>query len=126
MDRASLFIGDNHESTFSFDETLPPLPLPELRDTLQRYYAGLRPFGTDEELAETRRIIAEFETGIGAKLHEKLKERAARMKNWLGSWWEDYAYHTMRLPLLPYQIMSMACQLCHVGVPERPDYMLKV
>ncbi|EDW16810.1 peroxisomal carnitine O-octanoyltransferase [Drosophila mojavensis] len=125
MDRASLFIGDNHESTFSFDETLPPLPLPELRDTLQRYYAGLRPFGTDEELAETRRIIAEFETGIGAKLQEKLKERAARMKNWLGSWWEDYAYHTMRLPLLPYQIMSMPCQLCHVGVPERPDYMLK-
>lgn len=126
MDRASLFYGVQNESTFSFDETLPALPLPELRDTMKRYYASLQPFGTPEELAHSRRIIDEFANGIGAELQAKLKERAAKMKNWLGSWWEDYAYHMMRLPLLPYQIMSMPCQMVHVGVPERPDYMLKV
>ncbi|XP_064555294.1 peroxisomal carnitine O-octanoyltransferase [Drosophila montana] len=125
MDRASLFVGGKNESTFSFDDTLPALPLPELRDTMKRYYAGLQPFGTPEELANSRRIIDEFANGIGAELQAKLKERAAKMKNWLGSWWEDYGYHMLRLPLLPYQIMSMPCQLIHVGVPERPDYMLK-
>lgn len=114
------------KNTFDFDETLPPLPLPDLGDTLERYYACIKPFGTPDELAQARRAIEEFKNGVGAQLHEKLKQRAATMKNWLGTWWEDYAYHLTRLPLLPYQLMSMAAQLEMVGVPETPEYMLKV
>jgi len=63
---------------------------------------------------------------VGAELHERLKKRAASMRNWLGSWWEDYGYHLIRMPLLPYQLMVMPAQLEIVGVPETPEYMLKV
>lgn len=129
MDRASLFCIDpdnKDETTFGFDELLPSLPLPELQDTMERYYASLVPFGTPEELAQSRKIIEEFKNGIGVKLHAVLKERAANMKNWLGTWWEDYGYHLLRLPLLPYQLMSMPSAMRLVNVPETPEYMLKV
>ncbi|KAH8341993.1 peroxisomal carnitine O-octanoyltransferase [Drosophila kikkawai] len=126
MDRTSLYFqGKDDKNTFDFDETLPPLPLPELKDTMERYYACIQPFGTKEELAQARRAIDEFQNGVGIKLHEQLKKREASMKNWLGTWWEDYGYHLIRMPLLPYQLMSMPAQLEMVGVPETPEYMLK-
>lgn len=114
------------KNTFDFDETLPSLPLPELRDTMERYYSCIQPFGTKEELALARKTIDEFQNGVGAQLHEQLKKRAAGMRNWLGTWWEDYGYHLIRMPLLPYQLMVMPSQLEMVGVPETPEYMLKV
>jgi len=127
MDRASLyFMSKDDKNTFDFDETLPSLPLPELKDTMERYYACIQPFGTKEELATARSTIDEFQKGVGAELHERLKKRAASMRNWLGSWWEDYGYHLIRMPLLPYQLMVMPAQLEIVGVPETPEYMLKV
>ncbi|KAH8407171.1 hypothetical protein KR222_009970 [Zaprionus bogoriensis] len=128
MDRASLFFIDPNnkdETTFGFDDMLPALPLPQLRDTMERYYACLQPFGTPEELAQSRAIIEQFQQGVGAKLQAQLQERAANMKNWLGTWWEDYGYHLLRLPLLPYQLMVMPCQLKVVDVPETPEYMMK-
>ncbi|XP_068157561.1 peroxisomal carnitine O-octanoyltransferase isoform X2 [Drosophila tropicalis] len=126
MDRASLYFMDKNDSnTYDFDETLPPLPLPDLRETMDRYFACVQPFGTAEELAQTRKVIDDFQNNIGPILQEKLKEREGKMKNWLGTWWEDYGYHLLRLPLLPYQLMSMAGQLELVGVPETPEYMLK-
>ncbi|XP_017118576.1 LOW QUALITY PROTEIN: peroxisomal carnitine O-octanoyltransferase [Drosophila elegans] len=126
MDRASLyFMNKDDKNTFDFDETLPSLPLPELKDTMERYFTAIQPFGTKEELTQARKTINEFQNGVGAQLHEQLKKRAASMKNWLGTWWEDYAYHLTRMPLLPYQLMVMPCQLEMVGVPETTEYMLK-
>jgi len=127
MDRTSLFVADKDDGdTFSFDQALPALPLPKLRDTMERYYTSLLPFGTPEELAKTSTIIEEFERGIGSKLQAMLEKRAGNMKNWLGSWWEDYGYHLLRMPLLPYQIMAMPCQLNLVDIPQSSEYMLKV
>ncbi|EDV91028.1 peroxisomal carnitine O-octanoyltransferase [Drosophila grimshawi] len=126
MDRASLYFrGKDDKSTFSYDDDLPLLPLPELRDTMSRYYDSLKPFGSDEELANSRRIIEQFEQGVGAELQAKLKERATNTKYWLGSYWEDYGYHLLRLPLLPYQLMLMPSQMVQVGVPETSAYMMK-
>lgn len=129
MNRETIFLanqGDKGETTFCFDELLPSLPLPELRDTMERYYASLVPFGTPEELAQSRKIIEEFQNGIGAKLQAVLKERATSTKNWLGTWWEDYGYHMLRLPLLPYQVMCIPSQLKLVDIPTTPEYMLRV
>ncbi|XP_054726486.1 peroxisomal carnitine O-octanoyltransferase [Anastrepha obliqua] len=126
MDRASIYFLDEGESnTYDFDETLPALPLPELHDTLQRYYESLKPFGTAEELNNSEQIIKEFETGVGAQLHKELKQRAAMKKNWLDEWWEKYAYHMLRLPLNPYIVMAMPVKLEIINIPETPPYMLK-
>jgi len=58
------------KNTFDFDETLPSLPLPELKDTMERYYTCIQPFGTKEELAQARSTIDEFQKGVGAELHD--------------------------------------------------------
>lgn len=126
MDRASIYFMDaSQQNTYDFDEELPPLPLPELHDTMQRYYESLKPFGTAEELAVARKAIEEFEKGIGAQLQVKLKERAAKMKNWLDEWWDAYAYHTLRFPLNPYVVMAMPIKLDVLGLSETPEMALK-
>ena len=70
--------------TFEFDNDLPPLPLPDLKDTLSTYLESLRPLVTSEkEFAEVEDIVREFENGIGQELHERLQQRAAVEKNWV-------------------------------------------
>ena len=70
--------------TFEFDNDLPPLPLPDLKDTLSTYLESLRPLVTSEkEFAEIENIVREFENGIGQELHERLQQRAATEKNWV-------------------------------------------
>lgn len=115
--------------TFHEDENLPNLPVPDLRHTLMRYLESLVPFVTSEEYVRTKRLVAEFEEGVGRILHEKLIEKAKTERNWvnpkksqtfdnefycsflfsylLGSltfqvekWWEDVAYLETRQPLL--------------------------
>ncbi|KAM7363901.1 carnitine O-octanoyltransferase isoform 1-T3 [Cochliomyia hominivorax] len=126
MDRASIyFMDESNQNTYDFDEELPPLPLPELHDTMQRYYESVKPFGTIEDLAVTRKSIELFERGIGAELHAKLKERAAKMKNWLDEWWDAYAYHMLRFPLNPYIVMAMPVKLEVIGLSETPEMALK-
>lgn len=127
MDRASIyFMDESQQNTYDFDEELPPLPLPNLHDTMLRYYESVKPFATEEELSVTRNVIEKFENGIGADLHEKLKRRAAKMKNWLDEWWDAYAYHMLRLPLNPYVVMAMPIKLEVIGISETPEMALKV
>lgn len=84
MNRDNIFIlPENSPKTFSRDESLAPLPLPKLGATLERYYKSLIPFGTKEELINSRKIIEEFRNGIGQKLQAQLEEKAKKEKNWV-------------------------------------------
>lgn len=87
MNRDNIFfLPENAPGTFSRDESLAPLPLPKLEATLERYYKSLIPFGTKEELTNSRRIIEEFRNGIGKKLQAQLEEKAKTEKNWVSSY----------------------------------------
>lgn len=84
MNREKIFVAlKGSPSIFEFDESLAKLPLPSLGDTLERYYQSLLPFGTEDELKNSKEIIKDFKNGIGKKLHQKLEERAAKEKNWV-------------------------------------------
>lgn len=84
MNRASLYFkGPEDRPTFAEDENLPAFPLPNLEDTLKRYYESLKPFGTEEELKNSREIIRRFQTGVGPKLHQRIVERTKWTKNWV-------------------------------------------
>ena len=83
MLKSYFYRSDDDPPTFSQDEFLPALPLPKLEDTLDRYYESLKPFGTEEELQQTKITIDKFKDGIGKKLHNILEERARRYKNWV-------------------------------------------
>ena len=75
----SLYTSDN-ENTFQYDETLPPLPLPSLENTLAKYLDTVRPYLTEEEFAATEALVKEFRDGQGKVLHEKLSIKASQSK----------------------------------------------
>lgn len=82
--REMIYVSDEGApGTFELDEFVPSLPLPALDNTLDRYYESLRPFGNEQQLRESRRIIAEFKNGVGRKLQKILEERAKTHKNWV-------------------------------------------
>ena len=88
--------------TFSFQEVLPPLPVPTFEETCEKYLQTVRPLLTDEEFLRTKVAVAEFQRpgGVGEQLQEALLERARRSRNWLAEWWLDYAYLLGREPLI--------------------------
>lgn len=112
--------------TYAYDEDLPPLPLPALRQTLERYYESLQPFGSAGELHESWGRIERFQNGVGQKLQQLLEQRAKERRNWLEEWWDRYAYHSLRQPLNPYIVMATTVKLEFLQIPETPEYSLKV
>lgn len=84
MDRASLFFkGPDDPPTFSCDEAMPDFPLPDLDGTLERYYQSLLPFGSEDELRNSREIIQRFKEGVGPMLHQRIVDRTKVTKNWV-------------------------------------------
>ncbi len=107
--------------TFSVDEYLPSLPLPCLTKTLEKYLESVKPFVSQHEFSNTQKVAQEFAKGDGKTLHEFLKQRAERHRNWvcfllyslltlynqlmnlqLESWWLDWAYLEWRDPIAPF------------------------
>ncbi|KAK7147285.1 hypothetical protein R3I94_009962 [Phoxinus phoxinus] len=86
------------ERTFQFQSSLPPLPLPALQDTLNKYLHAVKPFASEEEFGATEAIVKRFEEGVGQQLHHKLLQRAKSRRNWLEDWWLDTAYLEVRIP----------------------------
>lgn len=67
-------------------EALPPLPVPPLQQTLDRYLLALQPIISPEELSHTRELVAEFRKpgGVGERLQKGLERRARKTENWVG------------------------------------------
>ncbi|XP_053322479.1 peroxisomal carnitine O-octanoyltransferase [Spea bombifrons] len=86
------------EKTFQYQDSLPPLPVPSLEESLSKYCDAVKPFLSQEEYERTYKIVKRFENGIGRELHEKLLERAKVRKNWLEEWWLNAAYLDVRMP----------------------------
>ena len=73
----------NVEKTFANDETLPDLPVPNLKDTLNRYLDSVKPHVTEDEFLTTKDIVENFEKNEGQILHQRLLDRAKNHRNWV-------------------------------------------
>ncbi|XP_046397600.1 peroxisomal carnitine O-octanoyltransferase [Ischnura elegans] len=91
--------------TFAKDESLPPLPIPPLKYTLDKYVESVLPFLDQAELDNTKKIVNKFHSGLGRELHKELLLKAKRERNWVEKWWEKYAYLSLREPLVPFYSM---------------------
>ena len=69
--------------TFGADDSLPDLPVPDLEATLQIYLESVRPHVGEDELEKTEELVRNFAAGLGAELHQELKQRAAEKRNWV-------------------------------------------
>ncbi|XP_067863035.1 peroxisomal carnitine O-octanoyltransferase isoform X6 [Heptranchias perlo] len=86
------------ERTFQYQDTLPPLPVPPLEESLMKYLDAVKPFLNEEELQRSTEIVKTFGQGIGKQLHQKLLERAKVRRNWLEEWWLISGYLDVRMP----------------------------
>ena len=82
------------EKWFPHQDELPPLPLPSLEDTCERYLESVQPLLTPEAFEHTKAIVADFKRpgGAGMSYQEELQAKAASERNWMEVWWEQLAY----------------------------------
>lgn len=95
-----LFIAWNTPGLYSFQVSLPCLPLPPVHDTLQRYLLSVRPLLDDQNFVRMEQLASEFETTIAPKLQKYLVLKSWWSANYVSDWWEEYVYLRGRNPLM--------------------------
>ncbi|XP_031786748.1 carnitine O-palmitoyltransferase 1, liver isoform isoform X1 [Nasonia vitripennis] len=95
-----IFSGWHKPMLYSFQGSLPRLPLPSVHDTMQRYLRSARPLLDDENYKRMERLASEFEAGIGVKLQRYLILKSWWATNYVSDWWEEYVYLRGRSPIM--------------------------
>ncbi|XP_017757990.1 PREDICTED: carnitine O-palmitoyltransferase 1, liver isoform isoform X1 [Eufriesea mexicana] len=95
-----LFFGWHKPMLYSFQGSLPRLPLPSVEDTMKRYLRSVRPLLDDENYARMETLANEFQKGIGVKLQRYLILKSWWATNYVSDWWEDYVYLRGRSPIM--------------------------
>lgn len=85
---------------YSFQDTLPKLPVPAVKDTMKRYLRSVRPLLDDTAFDRVSKEAEEFEKGIGKKLQRYLVLKSWWASNYVSDWWETYVYHKSRNPIM--------------------------
>nr|XP_019008930.1 carnitine O-acetyltransferase [Kwoniella pini CBS 10737]OCF47711.1 carnitine O-acetyltransferase [Kwoniella pini CBS 10737] len=90
---------------------LPKLPIPPLKETLNKYLISLKELQTNEEHLKTKEIIKEFlkPNGEGEKWQKKLKEYSKDKDSYIEEfWYESYLSHSdsVVLSLNPFFVLS--------------------
>ena len=95
-----VFVKWNSPSLYSFQGSLPHLPLPSVKDTISRYLRSVRPLLDDNEYEKVKQQAEEFQNGIAKKLQRYLVLKSWWASNYVSDWWEEYAYLRNRDPLM--------------------------
>uniref|UniRef100_A0A0K8TTA0 carnitine O-palmitoyltransferase n=1 Tax=Tabanus bromius TaxID=304241 RepID=A0A0K8TTA0_TABBR len=90
----------NKPGLYSFQGSLPRLPLPSVHDTMQRYLRSVRPLLDDDNYNRMEKLAKEFESTIGKKLQRYLILKSWWSTNYVSDWWEEYVYLRGRSPLM--------------------------
>ncbi|EYC38035.1 hypothetical protein Y032_0748g2028 [Ancylostoma ceylanicum] len=89
-------------TTFSKQNDLPSLPVPDLNETLDKYLRSATALLNDQQRRKTTDAVEKFRKSTLAKqLQDALVRRSEERRNWLEDWWYD-AYNEVREPLVPY------------------------
>lgn len=86
--------------TFSTQEQLPPLPVPELEQTINTYLQSIKPYVKD--LSSQEALCKEFINGTGSVLQKRLLDFARDKRNWMSEFWDNQAYLQYDDPVIPY------------------------
>ncbi|XP_060636742.2 palmitoyl thioesterase CPT1C isoform X1 [Anolis sagrei] len=85
---------------YSYQASLPRLPVPALKDTMQKYLESIRPLTTDAEFQRMTALARDFEQTLGPRLQWYLKLKSWWASNYVSDWWEEYVYLRSRGPLM--------------------------
>ncbi|XP_061565018.1 carnitine O-palmitoyltransferase 1, liver isoform-like isoform X2 [Cololabis saira] len=85
---------------YSYQGSLPNLPLPTIKDTLKKYLETVRPVMNDTEYERMTNLAADFQSSLGNRLQWYLKLKALWASNYVSDWWEEYVYLRGRSPIM--------------------------
>ncbi|XP_038591719.1 carnitine O-palmitoyltransferase 1, liver isoform-like isoform X2 [Micropterus salmoides] len=85
---------------YSYQGSLPNLPVPAVKDTVKRYLESVRPLLDDTEYERMTKLATEFESSLGNRLQWYLKLKALWSANYVSDWWEEYVYLRSRSPIM--------------------------
>uniref|UniRef100_A0A8C1ZV42 carnitine O-palmitoyltransferase n=1 Tax=Cyprinus carpio TaxID=7962 RepID=A0A8C1ZV42_CYPCA len=85
---------------YSFQSSLPRLPVPPVKDTVRRYLDSARPLMDDEQYKRMEGLAKDFEKNLGPRLQWYLKLKSWWASNYVSDWWEEYIYLRGRGPIM--------------------------
>jgi len=77
---------------YSYQSSLPKLPVPSVRDTLTRYLRSMKPLLSDEEYDDMEKLAQEFQETIASRLQKYLVLKSWWSTNYVSDWWEEFVY----------------------------------
>eukprot|EP01063_Lacrimia_lanifica_P007454 TRINITY_DN1474_c0_g4_i1.p1 TRINITY_DN1474_c0_g4~~TRINITY_DN1474_c0_g4_i1.p1 ORF type:complete len:794 (+),score=265.37 TRINITY_DN1474_c0_g4_i1:54-2435(+) len=87
-----IYIRSSGTKTLQFQTSMPCLPVPALRDTIDRYLLSMEPILNEPEMAALRTEAAQFLAGEGPKLNRYLVLKSWKANNYVSDWWLDIVY----------------------------------
>ncbi|KAF3822348.1 hypothetical protein GH733_007722 [Mirounga leonina] len=85
---------------YSFQTSLPRLPVPAVRDTVNRYLESVKPLMKESDFKRMAVLAEDFAVSLGPKLQWYLKLKSWWATNYVSDWWEEYIYLRGRGPLM--------------------------
>ncbi|XP_075696297.1 carnitine O-palmitoyltransferase 1, liver isoform-like isoform X2 [Rhinoderma darwinii] len=85
---------------YSYQASLPRLPVPKIKDTMLKYLDSVRPLMNDEEFKRMTGLAKDFEVKLAPKLQWYLKLKSWWASNYVSDWWEEYIYLRGRGPIM--------------------------
>ncbi|XP_039644544.1 carnitine O-palmitoyltransferase 1, liver isoform-like isoform X1 [Perca fluviatilis] len=85
---------------YSYQGSLPNLPVPAIKDTVKRHLESVRPLMDDRQYEHMTKLASEFESSLGNRLQWYLKLKALWSTNYVSDWWEEYVYLRGRGPIM--------------------------
>ncbi|XP_042637442.1 carnitine O-palmitoyltransferase 1, liver isoform [Orycteropus afer afer] len=99
---------------YSFQTSLPRLPVPAVKDTVNRYLESVRPLMKEDDFRRMTELAEDFAVNLGPRLQWYLKLKSWWATNYVSDWWEEYVYLRGRGPLMVnsnyYAMVSAALQ----------------
>ncbi|XP_039560513.1 carnitine O-palmitoyltransferase 1, muscle isoform [Passer montanus] len=85
---------------YSFQSSLPKLPVPPVKATIARYLESVRPLLDDDKYQEMAALAKEFQEKTAPRLQRYLLLKSWWTTNYVSDWWEEYIYLRGRSPLM--------------------------
>uniref|UniRef100_A0A8C3KEA6 Carnitine O-palmitoyltransferase 1, muscle isoform n=1 Tax=Calidris pygmaea TaxID=425635 RepID=A0A8C3KEA6_9CHAR len=85
---------------YSFQTSLPKLPVPSVEATIARYLESVRPLMDDEKYGKMEALAKEFKEKTAPRLQKYLILKSWWTTNYVSDWWEEYIYLRGRSPLM--------------------------
>ncbi|XP_007502831.1 carnitine O-palmitoyltransferase 1, muscle isoform isoform X1 [Monodelphis domestica] len=85
---------------YSFQTSLPKLPVPKVAATVHRYLESVRPLLDDEQYYRMEMLAKDFQEKTAPRLQKYLVLKSWWATNYVSDWWEEYIYLRGRSPLV--------------------------